>query len=125
MSFLADQNLTFHRFSDGTITSDGQKATKNGICDDSKQPVWTTNSMLDYSTTNPSLVANETVTSTTKILRDDHSPDDSVSKRYSTYSSTCNNSTSNVLPQNSGSTMKLIQVQKDDTDRSNKQVSFI
>lgn len=117
MSFLTDPNLTFHRFSDGTITSDGQKSNGDG-----KQSVWTTRVAMDYSTTNPTLEVNENDTSTAKIIPDD--VDDSLTKRYSTYSSTCNNSTTSTHPQHNGSTLKLIQVQKDDNDRTNKQVSF-
>lgn len=122
MSFLTDPNLTFHRFSDGTISCDGRKAMPNGAVD---APVWTTG--LDYSTTNPTLLVNESATSTTKILSpaDDSGEVDSVSKRFSTYSSTFNNSTpSTPHPTYTGSTMKLIQVKKEDSvDSSNKQVS--
>ena len=123
MSFLADQNLTFHRFSDGTISSDGRKVMENGS---NIGPVWTTNTMLDYSTTNPTLMVNESAVSTTKILSptDEAAEDDAVNKRYSTYSSTCNNSmTSTLHPTHNGSTLKLIQVKKQDSnDSSNKQV---
>lgn len=114
MSFLTDPNLTFHRFSDGTISSDGRKVMRN------ESQVWTTGAALDYSTTNPTLAANDSATSRTKILANE---DDEVSKRYSTYSSTGNNSTVNAI--NTGSTMKLIQVQRKDSanDSSSKQVS--
>lgn len=121
MSFLTDPNLTFHRFSDGTISSEGRKAAGSN-----DGPVWTTNALLDYSTTNPTLMANESATSATKILSpaDEAAEIDSVNKRYSIYSSTCNNSTASTLHQTqNGSTLKLIQVKKQDSDDStNKQV---
>lgn len=124
MSFLTDPNLTFHRFSDGTISCDGRKATQNGATDAS---VWTTGTALDYSTTNPTLVVNDSATSTSKILSpaDESAENDSVSKRFSSYSSTFNNSApSTPHPTYTGSTMKLIQVKKEDSvDSSNKQVS--
>jgi len=132
MSFLSDQNLTFHRFSDGTISTEGR--LENGTArsaleqhQEESPPVWTTHAtMMDYSINNPTLLANETVSSTRKILvadEDEAAEDDkSISKRYSTYSSTtiCNNSTASGVPQQNGSTMKLIQVQRDD---DSKQVS--
>jgi hypothetical protein len=123
MSFLTEQNLTFHRFSDGTITCD----VKKNPLGDPQPPIWATNASMDYSATNPTLMANESATSATKILPStiDDSIDrtDGGKKRYSAYSvgnnstisSTANNTTHN------GSTMKLIQVQKDDND--SKQVS--
>lgn len=113
MSFLTDPNLTFHRFSDGTISSDGRKVMRN------ESQVWTTGTPLDFSSTNPTLAANDSATSRTRILTHE---DDEVSKRYSTYSSTGKNSTVNAT--HSGSTMKLIQVQRKDSanDSSNKQV---
>lgn len=128
MSFLTEQNLTFHRFSDGTLSNDGKK---NPLCEISPtDSIWTTNAAMDYScVTNPTLVANESATSTTKILPSavDDSTDnnDNISKRYSTYS-VCNNSTTSSGVNNTqynGSTMKLIHVQKDDSDSSSKQVS--
>lgn len=119
MTFLADQNLTFHRFSDGTITCDGRKAIPQV-----EGQVWTTNTALDYSTTNPTLMVNDSAVSTTKILpqADGDAADEPVNKRYSTYSSTCNNSTASThqLGHN-GSTTKLIQLKRDDSP--NKQVS--
>lgn len=114
MSFLTDPNLTFHRFSDGNITNDGRKVSNEST----DGPVWTTNTALDYSTINPTLAVNESATSATKILNESKG-NDAVHKRYSTYSSTYNDS--NVTTVHNGSTMKLIQVQKDDS--SNKQVS--
>lgn len=114
MSFLTDPNLTFHRFSDGTISSDGRKVARN------ESSVWTTNTTMDLSTTNPSLAANESTTSRSKICSS--TSDDEVNKRFSTYSSACNNSTLNT--HHNGSTLKLIQVHKEDAaDASNKQVS--
>jgi hypothetical protein len=117
MSFLTDPNLTFHRFSDGNIINDGRKVSSNEPNDGA---VWTTNTALDYSAINPTLAANESATSATKILNESTSQD-AVHKRYSTYSSTYNDS--NVTTTHNGSTMKLIQVQKDDS--SSKQVSEI
>lgn len=123
MSFLTDPNLTFHRFSDGTISCDGRKTMPSSINDGQ---VWTTNTVMDYSTTNPTLVVNESARSTAKILSpaDETAEDDKFNKRFSTYSSTCNNSTASTThPTHSGSTMKLIQVHKEDADDSkNKQV---
>lgn len=123
MSFLTDPNLTFHRFSDGTISTDGRKA----IIQKSESAVWTTGTVLDYSAISPTLRANESATSTTKILStaDETAEDDAVAKRYSTYSSTCNTSTASTHhPTYNGSTLKLIQVQKEDSvDSSSKQVS--
>lgn len=120
MSFLTDQNLTFHRFSDGTISCEARKAMQPG-------QVWTTGTVLDYSTTNPTLMVNDSATSTSKILSpaDEAAEDDSVNKRYSTYSSQFNNSApSTPHPTYTGSTMKLIQVKKEDSsDSANKQVS--
>lgn len=121
MSFLTDQNLTFHRFSDGTITGDARKAAD----EHDNGSVWTTGTVLDYSAINPTLLANDSATSTAMIL----SPADSSStgdcggnKRYSTYSSTCNNSTATTT--HNGSTTKLIQVKREDSsDSKNKQVS--
>lgn len=125
MSFLTDQNLTFHRFSDGTISCDGRKAMPSIATDGH---VWTTNTVMDYSTTNPTLMVNESATSKTNILSptDETAEDDAaVNKRYSTYSSTCNNSTASTLhPAHNGSTLKLIQVKKENSaDSPNKQVS--
>lgn len=123
MSFLTDPNLTFHRFSDGTISCDGSKATKKESVNVS---VWTTNTALDYSTTNPTLTVNDSATSTTKILStaNEAVEDDAMNKRFLKYSSSCNNfPASTSLPTHSGSTMKLIQVKKDSSDSSNKQVS--
>lgn len=134
MSFLTQQNLTFHRFSDGTISCDGKKNPLSNPellpeTGNQAQSIWTTNTALDYSTSmNP--VMNESATSTTNILPsaiDDDSIDkNDGTKRYSAYS-IGNNSTysSNVgnTTQHNGSTMKLIQVQKDDSDSSSKQVS--
>jgi hypothetical protein len=115
MSFLTDPNLTFHRFSDGTIANDGRKVSSN---ESTNGAVWTTNTAMDYSTTNPTLAANDSATSATRILNES-TANDAVHKRYSTYSSTYNDS--NVTTTHNGSTMKLIQVQKDDS--SSKQVS--
>ena len=120
MSFLTDQNLTFHRFSDGNITGDARKAA-HGLGDGS---VWTTGTELDYSAINPTLQANDSATSTAMILSpaDESSGDCNGNKRYSTYSSTCNNSTATAI--HNGSTTKLIQVKREDSaDSTNKQVS--
>lgn len=154
MSFLTDQNLTFHRFSDGTISFDGMKTRKvtqhqqpneEQQYDDSsevkrkisnmsdyqpngqQQPVWTTKTKFDYSTNDPcTLLVDESATSTTKILPDAESGAvTSVSSEYH-YSTACNNSTTSTHPQHNGSTMKLIaKVTKDDRDQSNKQVSDV
>lgn len=133
MSFLAQQNLTFHRFSDGTISNDGKKNPLNNpeLLPDSTQTqsIWTTNASLDYNATNiPQM--NESATSTTKILPStiDESIDknDGV-KRYSAYSIGNNSTYSSTVGNNTthnGSTMKLIQVKKDESDSSSKQVSF-
>jgi hypothetical protein len=119
MSFLTDQNLTFHRFSDGTLLNDGHKTSQNMT---SESPVWTTGTALDYSGINPAFTANENASS---AVLSDEKADELVSKRYSTYSSTCNNSTTSTQNvTNTGSTLKLIQVQrKDSTDTSSSQVS--
>lgn len=135
MSFLTEQNLTFHRFSDGTISCESKKNPLNNpemINDKSMQPhaIWTTNASLDYSATNPTLIVNESASSTTKILPSaiDLSIDnnDSVSKRYSAYSVGNNSTVSSTVnnTQHNGSTMKLIHVAKDDSDSSSKQVSL-
>jgi hypothetical protein len=126
MSFLTEQNLTFHRFSDGTMACEGTK--KNPLHDPQHQSIWATNASLDY---NPTLMANESATSTTKILppaiEDSiETRSDAVSKRYSAYSvgntSTISSTVNNT--QHNGSTLKLIQVQKDDkSDTSSKLVS--
>ena len=128
MSFLAQQNLTFHRFSDGTISNDGKKNPLNNpelLSDPQTQSIWTTDASLDYTATNiPQM--NE---STTKILPStiDESIDknDGV-KRYSAYSIGNNSTYSSTVGNNTthnGSTMKLIQVKKDESDSSSKQVS--
>jgi hypothetical protein len=124
MSFLTEQNLTFHRFSDGTISSEGKKSGLNE--NKNKQQIWTTNTELDFSATNPTLLANDSATSTTKILPsvDELTDSDAVSKRYSSYS-VCNSTTTSTVGNSTlknGSTMKLIHVQKDEADTSNKQV---
>jgi hypothetical protein len=116
MSFLTDKNLTFHRFADGTVSSNEDKSK---TIPNANESVWTTSTTLDFSTTNPTLNANESSTSKTTILRDD-----SINKRFSTYSSTFDNSVANSRnATHNGSTMKLIQVHKEDTnDSSSKQV---
>ena len=131
MSFLAQQNLTFHRFSDGTISNDGKKNPLNNpelLPDTQTQSIWTTNASLDYNATNiPQM--NASATSTTKILPStiDESIDknDGV-KRYSAYSIGNNSTYSSTVGNNTthnGSTVKLIQVKKDESDSSSKQVS--
>lgn len=147
MSFLTDQNLTFHRFSDGTMSFDGMKARKissndpaydkSGIkrkisnLSDYQPPsemhstVWTTKSKYNYSTNNPDLLVNESTTSTARII-----PDDTTTPSMNDYnflaSTPYNTSTTNSThPLQNGSTMKLITVTKDDTDQSsNQQVSL-
>ncbi|KAG5679433.1 hypothetical protein PVAND_009000 [Polypedilum vanderplanki] len=135
MSFLTEQNLTFHRFSDGRTSCE---AKTNPLCDPElintqQQSIWATNASLDYSNTNPTLIANENETSTMKILPstiddsiDNRSDAGARKKRYSAYSvgntSTISNTTVNNT-QHNGSTMKLIQIKKDDdnSDSSSKQ----
>ncbi|XP_070509648.1 sodium-dependent nutrient amino acid transporter 1-like [Chironomus tepperi] len=130
MSFLTQQNLTFHRFSDGTISNDGKKNPLNNpelLPDTQTQSIWTTNASLDYNATNNHPQMNESATSTTKILPStiDESIDknDGV-KRYSAYSIGNNSTYSSTVGNNTthtGSTMKLIQVKKDEADSSSKQ----
>lgn len=130
MSFLTEQNLTFHRFSDGTISGDVKKNPLNNpelLPDGQTQSIWTTNTALDYSVSNSAM--NASATSTTNILPstiDDSIDKNDGTKRYSAYS-IGNNSTysSNVgnTTQHNGSTLKLIQVKKDESDSSSKQVS--
>lgn len=116
MSFLTDGNLTFHRFADGTISSAEDKSTSPPT--NPNESIWTTSTTLDFSAMN----ANESSASKTAILRDD-----SINKRFSTYSSTFDNSVANSRnATHNGSTMKLIQVHKEDTsDSSSKQVREI
>lgn len=114
MSFLADQNLSFHRFSDGTISCQGNKIDAN------RSQIWTTSSPLDFSTiTDTTLIANE---STKLPAVDELSNKDISTKRSSSYSVSCNNSVDQSLQ--NGSTLKLIQLKnKEDSDSSSKQVS--
>jgi len=117
MSFLTDGNLTFNRFADGTISSAEDKSTSSPPTNPNES-IWTTSTTLDFSAMN----ANESSASKTAILRDD-----SINKRFSTYSSTFDNSVANSRnATHNGSTMKLIQVHKEDTsDSSSKQVREI
>ena len=111
MSFLADQNLSFHRFSDGTISCQGNKVLTN---DENRSQIWTTSSPLDFSTiTDTTLIANESAKLPTV--------DELSTKRSSSYSVSCNNSVDQSLQ--NGSTLKLIQLKnKEDSDSSSKQV---
>ena len=111
MSFLADQNLSFHRFSDGTISCQGNKILTN---DENRSQIWTTSSPLDFSTiTDTTLIANESAKLPTV--------DELSTKRSSSYSVSCNNSVDQSLQ--NGSTLKLIQLKnKEDSDSSSKQV---
>jgi hypothetical protein len=148
MSFLTDQNLTFHRFSDGTLSLEGMKSRKissNEIpYDDTKvkrkvsnlsdyhpaselqSTVWTTRTKYNYNANHPDLLANETATSTARIIPDDNNGTLNVTtpstlNEFQYIPSSCNNST-----HHNGSTMKLITVTKDDSDlssSSNQQVS--
>lgn len=104
MSFLSDENLTFHRFSDGSISHDGKKIISDAT---NGTPIWTTSSPLELTNaTDTTLPENET--------------SDHVSKRSSSYSTNFNNFTENSLQ--NGSTLKLIHVNsKEDLD--NKEVS--
>ena len=112
MSFLADQNLSFHRFSDGTISCQGNKVLTN---DENRSQIWTTSSPLDFSTiTDTTLIANESAKLPTV--------DELSTKRSSSYSVSCNNSVDQSLQ--NGSTLKLIQLKnKEDSDSTSKQVS--
>ena len=116
MSFLADQNLSFHRFSDGTISCQGNKVLTN---DENRSQIWTTSSPLDFSTiTDTTLIANESAKLPTV---DELSNKDASTKRSSSYSVSCNNSVDQSLQ--NGSTLKLIQLKnKEDSDSSSKQV---
>jgi hypothetical protein len=119
MSFLTDRNLTFHRFADGTVSSNEDKSSLSQP--KMNESVWTTSTTLDFSATNPTLNINdESSTSKTAILRDN-----SINKRFSTYSSTFDSSTvaHSRNTTHNGSTMKLIQINKEDSnDSSSKQV---
>lgn len=147
MSFLTDQNLTFHRFSDGTMSFDTLKARQLSSNDPSyddqgikrkisnlsdyqppsemRPTVWTTKTKYNnYSTNNPDLLMNESTTSTTRIIPDDNVATPSTLNDYSFLTTTPYNQNTNSTHHN-GSTMKLITVTKDDSDQSsNQQVSF-
>lgn len=137
MSFLADQNLTFHRFSDGTISSVNQntktpqyldKEIKRKMSDSSNylpaphnQPeIWTTSTKFDYSSNLDTL--DETAGSNRKMLQT--SPSSASDFKYlpSTPGSKSTMARSISTNYTGGSTMKLISITKD--DQKNKQVGF-
>lgn len=144
MSFLTDQNLTFHRFSDGTMSYEGGPKSRkishdptdeSGIkrkfsnLTDYQPPaemhstVWTTKSKYNnYSTNNPDLVMSESTTSSARIIPDGNTTTPSTINDFNFLSSTPYNTTasSGAHPHHNGSTMKLITVAKEDTTDQSK-----
>lgn len=138
MSFLTDQNLTFHRFSDGTISSINQqpktpqfldKEIKRKMSDSSNylpaphnQPeIWTTSTKFDYSSNVDNL--DETVGSKRKMLQSTPSTASEFKYLPSTPGGKSTMARSVSTNYTGGSTMKLISITKD--DQKNKQVRII
>ena len=129
MSFLTDQNLTFHRFSDGTISSINQqpktpqyldKEIKRKMSDSSNylpaphnQPeIWTTSTKFDYSSNLDNL--DETVGSKNKMLQSTPSTASEFKYLPSTPGGKSTMARSISTNYTGGSTMKLISITKDD-----------
>ena len=136
MSFLSDQNLTFHRFSDGTISSINQqsqlpeyldKEIKRKMSDSSNylpsphdQPeIWTTSTKFNYNSNLDTL--DETGNSPKKLLQANPSKASEFKYLPSTPGSNSTMARSISTNYTGGSTMKLISTTKD--DKKNKQVN--